>query len=131
MSKCDMKMCFAYPAWNHSISLETIQVLGNGWMLHIKRHSIMLSRKTGTAYISCEVNANHVRSNMFGHLHRVTLQHVGLWTSWAQIKQHQRGILSLRAPRFTLSHELLCVAPATHLCSPFSLKHTKYSVLKT
>ncbi len=50
---------FAYHAWNHSISLETVQVLCYGWMLHIKRHSIMLSRTTGTAYISCAVNANH------------------------------------------------------------------------
>lgn len=28
----------------------------------------------------------------FHHLHHVTLQHVGLWTSWMQIKQHQRGV---------------------------------------
>lgn len=36
-----------------------------------------------------------VRMNYTGHiwwLHHVTQQHVGLWTSWAQIKQQHRGV---------------------------------------
>ncbi len=67
--------------------------------------------------------------DMFGHLHRVTLQHVGLWMGWAQIKQHQRGIwIALCHPRHPPMFSIFTFQP----CSPFSPSHkyTKYRVLQ-